>query len=352
LALLAVIGAASHAAPVVVTPGALSGYAFYPPGVGGGGTPNGMQQTLQTCFVEFSRDDRTLLMSTRNWFSTTSVTVFYKMVGGGAGVTIGPPGSMVTQPQLQSAGGSSVLLKNGSLVAAANGMDGGQASISSPPTPGTVVAGQFTLTPSDTLRVAVGGGAGSGMVVSTYWGPWYYMALPGGGGSGWEGGGSGLSTGWSTTSPTPSAGVAKGGTGTTGGAGSGYGGAGYGGTNGSGTTGGNGNADGASTSIGTWTGYNSMSYSFGGGGGRGRFGQAAGDQNGGWTCPQSPMQTYSPSQPTSFALDPYSGTAGFYFYWADPASNSHNCYAGGGRGQVVFQYQAPTCDLIPNWNQN
>jgi hypothetical protein len=353
-AVLATAALAASSAPVVVTPGSLASYSFYPPAAGGGGG-SGMQETLQTCYSEFSRGDRSLVMSTRDWTGQTKpITVFYKMVGGGTGAA-GQAGSSGKLPQFQSGGGSSAILKNASVIASAPGMTGnisGAATL-------TPVSGSFTLAQADTLRIVVGGGSGAGMAIYQYTGSFIYSAVPGGAGSGWYGGGAGVNLPWGGT-VVAGVGSATGGTASAGGAGSPAGGFLYGATNNSpgaaayGAAGGSGSASGGYVTTSVWNGFMTMGYVVaGGGGGFGKFGGTAGDLNGGWYCPgTAPEQSYQPDRPTSFALNPSSGAAGNYFFYQDPASGSHACFGGGGRGQVVLQYQAPTCDLVPNWDQN
>jgi hypothetical protein len=338
------------AAPVVVQKGSVGQYIYIPAGaVGNGGGAGGPQETLQTCVVWPAVGYRTIDLSTRNWYGYSKpVNVIYKMVGGGAGITR-IPGSGTNLPQHTSAGGSTAILKNGAMVNFARGMHASEVG-----TGRVVVGGSFTVTNSDVLAFANGGGAGAGIAPYNYTGTFNYYALPGGAGSGYYGGGAGQNAYTAGAAPTPAAAVAMGGTNNTGGTGAANGGLGVGATNPGSYSGygGNGDTSGSDNSIGLWTGYLVMNYIVGGGGGRGQHGRTSGDANGGFYCPAvAPGRAATLGRPTAFDLDPAAGTAGFAFSYQDPAYNGHNCYAGGGMGQIVLQYQALTCDLIPNWNE-
>lgn len=116
---------------------------YFPSGITGtgGGSGTGQTGTLQTCRVTPTSGTRTLVLGSRPWFGHNKpVTVLYKMVGGGAGAG--------DRPQLESAGGSTVILKNGAVVAVAPGMNAG--GTRSP------INGSFTVTSADTLTFILG----------------------------------------------------------------------------------------------------------------------------------------------------------------------------------------------------
>jgi hypothetical protein len=337
---------AGWAAPVVVTPNSLAGYAFFPPASSAPGA--GMQETLQTCFVEPARGDRTIAMSSRFLGgSSRPLTVFYQLVGGGGGGGRSP-GSL--EQRFGGAGGSSTILKNGTVVAAASGAPSATAATATS-------SGQLQVGPSDTLRFDVGGGGGGGYRYYNYTGVYTYYALPAGGGAGYFGGGAGSND--ALSAPFGNApDLAQGGTASAGGRGglgqgcSGNGGSNAGGSALPGASGGNGATQGSNGAGGGWDGYRGTSYQSGGGGAVGRDGTW-----GGWTwCPSpydpsaSPSRTSRPNRPSGFALDPWAGSAGF-MYLQNVPGGFYDCVAGGVAGQVVLQYQAPTCDAIPNWDQ-
>jgi hypothetical protein len=211
--------------------------------------------------------------------------------------------------------------------------------------------------PSDTLRFVVGGGGGGGYRYYNYTGVYTYYALPAGGGAGYFGGGAGSND--ALSAPFGNApDLAQGGTASAGGRGGlGQGSSGNGGSNAGGSalpgaSGGNGATQGSNGAGGGWDGYRGTSYQSGGGGAVGRDGT-----RGGWTwCPSpydpsaSPSRTSRPNRPSGFALDPWAGSAGF-MYLQNVPGGFYDCVAGGVAGQVVLQYQAPTCDAIPNWDQ-
>jgi hypothetical protein len=338
------------AAPIVVTPGTPAIHSFYPqlpPPTTGSSDPIA---TLSRCIVSPTAGQRSILLSSRNWYGYTKpITVYYKMVGGGAGGN----GGTQTLPQIGSAGGSTAILKNGTLVAIANGMSAANAG--SPP---QIVGGTFTVTSADTLQFILGGGGGGSDVGQAYTGTWDSYALPGGGGAGYFGGGAGVyqtSVGTGAAIPLGAA-TAMGGTGTAGGAGAGgSGGPGYGGGYPGQATGGNGASSGTGYMVALWNGYGVTIYHYsGGGGGYGQPGMPGGNPNSyvALGCPAYPPATNRSGAPlaTTFNLDPFSGAAGPYYGYFDGTYNN-NCRSGGGPGEIVLQYQAPSCDLIPNWNQ-
>jgi hypothetical protein len=119
-----------------------------------------------------------------------------------------------------------------------------------------------------------------------------------------------------------------------------------------GASGGSGSSQGSNGAGGGWDGYRSTSYQSGGGGALGRDGTWSG-----WTACPSPYDpsTSTPrssraSHPAGFTLDPGAGSAG-YTYSQPVAGGFYDCGAGGVAGQIVLQYQAPACNLIPNWDE-
>lgn len=157
------------AAPIVATPGSLAGYTYFPPSSGSsgsGGTGGGDNvSTLQRCFWTPNTGDRTVTVSSDEFYDMKKdITVYYRMAGGNGGASI-----------VGGGGGSSAILKNGSVVAVGKGGDGGQAA--------PEVAGTFTIAKGDVLRFITGGGGGDGRVSPTI--------IGGGGGAGYMGGGGG-----------------------------------------------------------------------------------------------------------------------------------------------------------------
>ncbi|TWO71427.1 hypothetical protein FN976_10945 [Caenimonas sedimenti] len=289
-------------------------------------------------------------MSTRNWNGYTKpINVYYKMTGGGASFAA-LSGSSTFFGQFAAAGGSSAILKNGGLVAFGPGQTPGAASR-------TVRSGTFTVSSGDTLLFILGGGGGGGLVSYRYTGsPGYeYFGISGGGGAGYYGGGGGAFEYSNGVGISAGVSTATGGTGTAGGTSA------AGGLNGSlynggretysgyGAYGGSGTAQGAYTTIGHWTGYGWQAYQMGGGGGQGRTGNPSGV----WGCPADPAAATMPPTATDFELSPGAGKHGYIYNAVNPLDGvSYNCNAGGGYGEIVLQYQAPTCDLIPQYNQD
>jgi hypothetical protein len=348
--LAACAAGAGSAAPVVVTPNSLAGYTFYPPLGGGPSGVGAMQETLQTCFVEPARGDRTLAMATRYWAGLNRpLTVFYRLVGGGGGA--GKSAASV-EPRFGGGGGSTAILRNGSLVSTASGAPSAGAATAAAP-------GQFQLTSTDTLRLVVGGGGGGGYRYSNYTGVYTYYALPGGGGAGYFGGGAGSNDPVTLPMYGNPADLAQGGTGSAGGRGGlgqgaiGAGISNAGGSSALGASGGNGASQGANGAGGGWDGFRATSYLSGGGGALGRDGTWSG-----WTACLSPYDptTSSPrssraARPTAFALDSVAGSAGYIYSHTASGGGFYDCGAGGVAGQIVLQYQAPACNLIPNWDE-
>jgi hypothetical protein len=353
IACLAAASAAAWAAPVVVTPGSLADKVFQR---GPDPVAADKLEKLVTCYVTPTADDKTIVLSTRNWNNYTKpITVFYKVVGGGA--------ARASNPRYDAAGGSSAILKNGSAVAVANGMNAGATSPN-------VVSGSFTFTSSDTLRFVAGGGGGAGAE------PYYYAdycwiddgqgggytsyqfhhwALTGGGGAGYFGGGAGAYYESSCAAPgypPVGAAIATGGTGIAGGIGVGVpGSANVGGYNPTGNSGYPGGYSYGGRMISTWNGYGMAYWTVGAGGNKGQPGQGGGTTSGGSACPFPPNTPAAMPLATTYDLHPTSGQAGSGYSGTDAYGYSYNCAGGGGRGQIVLQYQAKTCDLIPQYDK-
>lgn len=351
--LAACAAGAALAAPVVVTPNSLAGYTFYPPLGGGSSGVGAMQETLQTCFVEPARGDRTLVMNTRYWAGLNRpLTVFYRLVGAGGAVGKSPSS---VEPRFGGGGGSTAILRNGSLVATASGAPSAGAATAAAP-------GQFQVTSTDTLRLVVGGGGGGGYRYYNYTGvyPYYtYYALPGGGGGGYFGGGAGSNDAVTQPMYGNPADLAQGGTGSAGGSGGlGQGGIGAGvsnagGSSAGGASGGNGATQGSNGAGGGWDGYRATSYQSGGGGALGRDGTWSGSTAclGPYDPTTSTPRSSRAPRPTAFALDPVAGSAGYIYSQPAGGGGFYDCGAGGVAGQIVLQYQAPVCNLIPNWDE-
>lgn len=159
--------ACAFAGTVVVTPGSLAGYTYFPPAVGGGSGSGGSGEnvsTLMRCVKTPTYTDRTLNMALRNWLDLDKpIQVYYKVWGGDGGAGLNGGG-----------GGSSAILVNGAPVVMAAGGNGGASA--------PQMSGSFSLKKTDIVRFVVGGGGGAGS------GP-----TGGGGGAGYTGGGGGAS---------------------------------------------------------------------------------------------------------------------------------------------------------------
>ncbi len=355
--LVSALGAGHAAGPVVVTPGSIAGNAFVPGANTGTGAGSGSSavEKLSTCTVTPASTTRTISLASRNWFGYNKpVTVYYKMVGGGSGAG--------HRPQLESAGGSTAILKNGTLVAAAPGMNAGGTR--------TPLGGSFTIGPNDSLQFILGGGGG-GSAYGTYlyarqfcewsdelgdtycYNQWesYGTGVGGGGGAGYFGGGSGsyqadVLGGLPSTSR-----IAFGGTGTAGGAGYVAGALNVGGGGSGAAGGGNGGTPGTDVTWSYWTGWENAYYMAGGGGAQGRLGRPGASFSG--SAPQCVTRAgaqVTPPVATTFDLSPNAGQPG------SSVSVYEGTYGacstpGGGYGEIVLQYQAVTCDLIPQYNQ-
>ncbi|GKS73328.1 hypothetical protein AVME950_00550 [Acidovorax sp. SUPP950] len=170
------------AGPIVVTPGSLSSYVYYPPAAVSGGSASGGAgeevSTLQRCLWTPSQGDQTVTVNP-GYDYQKDITVYYRLAGGngGSGYTGG-------------GGGSSAILQNGARVAVGRGGDGNARA--------SEVSGVFKVKAGDTLRFVTGGGGGDGLVASG-------VAVGGGGGAGFAGGGGGgsLSSRSATASDYP-----------------------------------------------------------------------------------------------------------------------------------------------------
>lgn len=227
---------AAFSGTVVVTPGSLAGYTYFPKaqvsgsGAGGGGGEN--VTTLQRCLYAPESPDKTVTVANDMFDYDKDLSFYYRMVGGNGGAGFNGGG-----------GGSSAILLNGAKVAVAPGGNGGSVAAE--------VAGFVKIKKGDTLRFITGGGGGDG-----YGSP----AVGGGGGAGYTGGGGGASK----ASGSISAGEAALAVGRGGGDTPGVGGAvagGFAGTSGSGMTGGVSTyPSGSSSPVGTAGGINSWYY--------------------------------------------------------------------------------------------
>lgn len=135
-------------APVVVTPGALAGYVFYPPAATSPTTSNSNGSFVQTCYFSPSSGDQTI--NTANWDWTAQpaagIDVLAKLIGGtGGGLSnlVGPAGG---------GGGSSAIVVNGTAVAVANGSNANAVPVAK--------TAMFTIKQNDILRFVSGGGGG------------------------------------------------------------------------------------------------------------------------------------------------------------------------------------------------
>ncbi|WP_198970950.1 hypothetical protein [Xylophilus sp. ASV27] len=159
----------AQAQPMVVTPGSLASYTYFPPAAttgGGGSTGGGEQDSLQRCLWAPDTGDKTAQVYDDFGYDK-EVKLYYRMVGGDGGGFVNGGG-----------GGSSAILKNGVPAVVANGGDGGSAAQEK--------AGFIPIKKGDVLRFITGGGGGGGYWTST-------MSIGGGGGAGYFGGGGGAS---------------------------------------------------------------------------------------------------------------------------------------------------------------
>lgn len=160
---------AASANTIVVTPGSVAGYSYFPPstqkGSGGGGSGEDVS-TLQRCLWAPNKGDQYANVIDDFGYEK-EVKVLYKIVGGDGGPGINGGG-----------GGSSAIIKNGGAVVIAEGGNGGKSAV--------VKSGVFVINKGDALRFVTGGGGGTGV-----WGG--NFSIGGGGGAGYMGGGGGAS---------------------------------------------------------------------------------------------------------------------------------------------------------------
>ena len=185
---LTIAGGSAVAGPVVVTPGSLASYTYFPPaasgGEVGGGGQGGEQDSLQRClFAPTSGNQSVSVIDDFDY--SKDIKLYFRMVGGDGGSGNNGGG-----------GGSSAILKNGVAVAVANGGDGGGRIAPE-------MSGTLLIKKGDTLRFVTGGGGGGG-----YWTP--SGSIGGGGGAGYQGGGGGASHSGTSRTATGSE-VGKGG---------------------------------------------------------------------------------------------------------------------------------------------
>ena len=160
------------AGTVVVTPGSLAGYTYFPPvsSSGADSTGGGSVSTLLRCYKQPSANDRTIDMGSRNWYDLDKpVQVYVRAYGGDGG-----------RGSAGGGGGSSAILKNGVPVVIAPGGDGGKSA--------QLTTVTFSVSKNDTLRFIIGGGGGGSYgAISSY-------IIGGSGGAGYKGGGGGASS--------------------------------------------------------------------------------------------------------------------------------------------------------------
>lgn len=157
------------AGTIVVTPGSLAGYTYFPPAAQASGSGSGSGDnvsTLQRCTWTPSSDDQTVTVTDAYGYNKP-VVVYYRMVGGDGGAGANGGG-----------GGSSAIVLNGTPAAIGNGGNGGS--------PASAVSGTFQISAGNTLRFVTGGGGGDSIGGANY-------AIGGGGGAGYTGGGGGAS---------------------------------------------------------------------------------------------------------------------------------------------------------------
>lgn len=149
---------------VNVTPASVSGYEFFPPefGSGGSGTGGDRGEAMLNCIRFIDQGDQTFNLLARDFYTLEAIRVYYQMYGGDGGTSSNGGG-----------GGSSAILQNGSAVVVAPGGDGGLKA--------SIRKGEFWVKPNDIIRIVTGGGGGAGQVGHS----------GGGGGAGWRGGGAG-----------------------------------------------------------------------------------------------------------------------------------------------------------------
>ena len=394
---------AALAAPIVATPGSLAGYTYFPPSNNGGSSEaSGTNvSTLMRCYKQPSANNRTISMSSRNWYDLDKpVQVYVRAYGGDGGG--GPAGG---------GGGSSAVLKNGVAVVIAPGADGGKAA--------SVTTGTFSISKGDTLQFIVGGGGGGS------YGSITTSIVGGSAGAGYKGGGGGASSTGKVAAGDPNIAGKGGGSnpGTGGFVTPGYqiSGSSLPGTSGNGSDGGVGTwPDGSSQPLGTFqtgagqtrtysTRYNispdfqqvsyasrwpaSLNYSgsvvisnvtqnyiyyAGAGGGAGSGGTSSGssysDGTTNWvsttSSPNAPARIsnffrvysntyypncgYTPNAYETYAATEYNVCSASQWPENTDSFNVSRTIVnprGSYPGQIVVMFQAPTCELIPNHNE-
>lgn len=172
----------TQAAPIVATPGSVSGYTYYPPPnkmpTDSGSNSGNDVSTLQRCLWAPSSGDQTVTVYD-DFGSNQSIKLLYRVVGGDGGS--GPTGG---------GGGSSAILLNGVAAVIGNGGDGGSVAQQK--------SGSISIKAGDVLRFITGGGGGAGVWGGTF-------SIGGGGGAGYMGGGGGASHQGSNISSAPTA---------------------------------------------------------------------------------------------------------------------------------------------------
>lgn len=171
-----------QAAPIVATPGSVSGYTYYPPPnkmpSGGGSSTGDEVSTLQRCLWAPTSGDQTVTVYD-DFASNQTIKLLYRIVGGDGGAG-----------QNGGGGGASAILLNGVAAVIGNGGDGG--------TPAQQKSGSISIKSGDVLRFITGGGGGAGAWGGTF-------SIGGGGGAGYMGGGGGASHQGTNISSAPTA---------------------------------------------------------------------------------------------------------------------------------------------------
>lgn len=160
---------------MVVTPGSLAGYTYFPPSSSGGsGSGSGEEvSTLQRCTFTPATGDQTVTVRTDLLFGYTKpIPLNFVAVGGDGGYGVAAGG-----------GGSSAILLNGTPQIIAAGANGGSIAVEQ--------RGRFNIKGGDTIRFVTGGGGGGGVEYTDNRGNQF--TIGGGGGAGFKGGGAGAS---------------------------------------------------------------------------------------------------------------------------------------------------------------
>lgn len=160
------------AGTVVVTPGSLAGYTYFPKetSYGGNSGSGGGEDvsTLQRCLYSPNLGDKTVVVNASKLYGyEKDISLYYNIVGGDGGSGVNGGG-----------GGASAILLNGVKVALGTGGNGNSSAVG--------VSGVFKIKKNDTIRFVTGGGGGAGINHAS-------AAIGGGGGAGYTGGGGGAS---------------------------------------------------------------------------------------------------------------------------------------------------------------